>query len=99
MALMESKDGKSIHDQRVVPKAMLEDTKRQRLRIISLKSVTLTSFFLMLGPESYNYVGFLGSWVNGISEFLLEAAGLVVAMEMKRKTVLSVKWVLSGHQP
>ena len=52
----------------------------------------------MLGPESYNYVGFLGSWVNGISEFLLEAAGLVVAMEMKRKTVLSVKWVLSGHQ-
>lgn len=49
----------------------------------------------MLGLKPLNYMGYLGNWVSGISHFLLAAAGLAVAMEMKRKTIMSVKWILS----
>ena len=69
---------------------MLEDTKQQRLHISTLRSVTLTSFCLMLGLQPHNYMGFLGNWISDISHFLLAAAGLAVAMEMERKTIMSV---------
>lgn len=73
----------------MVPKDMLEDTKQATYQ--QPEVYTLTSILLMLGLKPLNCMGYLGNWVSGISHFLLAAAGLAVAMEMKRKTIVSVK--------
>lgn len=56
---------------------MLKEAKQQRLHPNSLRAITLTYLFsLHIGAKPHNYLGFLDSWVSGISDFYWQLLAL-----------------------